>query len=101
MIDLIDTLMHQQNGLVVWPKQTSSKRSLPKRHCSPLNPQTTLDALVYLRLGDWCSLGEEMRSDLAGRRRGKCCLGCHGSCSIGGGLQDMMVSWRVMIAIGF
>ena len=66
MIDLVNTLMHQQHRVIIRSQQTRRKRSLAKRDCPTLNAETYINTGVYLSFGDGFTVWEEMRSDFSG-----------------------------------
>ena len=70
MIDLINTLVHKQNCLVVWRNQNSSEGALPKRHGASLYFESCIDTGFDLCARGSFAIGEQMRCKLA--RRGGC-----------------------------
>jgi hypothetical protein len=48
VIDLINALMCQQYGFVIWTKEYSREWTLPKRYCTSLNLKTFIDAGINL-----------------------------------------------------
>jgi hypothetical protein len=75
MIDLINALMHQQHGFVIWRNENSGERPLPERHSASLDFEGFVDTDFDLRPRGSLSIGEEMGSDFArggGREGGFC-----------------------------
>jgi hypothetical protein len=103
MIHLINALMHQQYGLVIWPQQTGGKRPLSERHGASLDAEAHVDSGFYLRFCNWGSRREEVWCD------GACCFGGEGcfeghvdrdeeaSCVEGGLLSGLVGEERVAI----
>jgi hypothetical protein len=59
MINLINTLMHQQHRLIIGRQQKRRKRSLPEAHCAPLDLETFLNRGVDLGFTWGCAGWEE------------------------------------------
>ena len=77
MINLINTLMHQQHRLMIRRKQQRRERPLPKRYSAPLDFEAFFDRSVDLRLGGDAARGKEGGDEGLGRLGGECCFCGH------------------------